>query len=141
MLPTSMPMKEPDSNVPIPDTVPPEMRGRTTQKRVSSTSRLDASLESSAVAITLRWSRESVTLFTTPTSTFLYLILVLPASRPSPVAKLMVMVGPLSNTALTASQPPISNATIGTSQTSCRRQRERGEAIASGMSGSLGELG
>ena len=51
--PMSMPMNEPDSSVPIPDTVPPEMRGRTTQKRVSSTSMLDASLDSSAVAMTV----------------------------------------------------------------------------------------
>src|SRR5471032_2514181 len=68
-------------------------------------------------------------------STFLNLILVLPASRPSPVMKLIVMVGPLSSTALTASHPRISTATIGTSQISCTRQRLRGTATASGMSG------
>src|ERR1700710_120378 len=73
-------------------------------------------------------------------STFLNLILVLPASSPSPVWKLMLMVGPFCRIDCTASQPPISTATSGTSHTSCTRQRERGGATASGKSGSTGGL-
>src|SRR5579864_6648607 len=140
-LPLSMPINEPDSSVPMPDTVPPEMRGRTTQKRVLSTSISVASLTISAVATTRVWSLVSVTLLTTPMSTFLNLILVLPASSPSPVAKVIVMVGPCSMTAFTASQQTISTAMIGTSQISCSRQRGRGVATASGISGESGRSG
>src|SRR4029077_17433476 len=73
--------------------------------------------------------------------TSLYLILVLPASRPSAVLKVMVMVGPCSSTAFTASQPPTSTATMGMSQMSCGVKRRLGTATASGRSWASGSCG
>src|ERR1700761_2275677 len=73
-------------------------------------------------------------------STSLNLIFVLPASSPSPVLKLMVMVGPCCRIACAASQTPISTATTGTSQIHWTRQRERVTGTASGSPGG-GESG
>src|SRR5262249_47744033 len=109
-----------------------------TKNRVSSTRKLSTCLLSSAVATTPLRSVLSVTVLTKPISTSLYLILVLPASRPSAVLKLMVMTGPRSRMARTASQPPTSTATMGTIQMSCGVKRRRGAATASGRSGNPG---
>src|SRR5574341_1121671 len=78
--------------------------------------------------------------FTSPTSTFLYLIFVLPASRPSAVLKVIVIVGPRSWIAFTASHPPITTATIGISQTIENNPRRFGATAASGTSKSRGAL-
>src|SRR5690606_17405793 len=69
---------------------------------------------------------------TRPISTSLYLIAALPASRPSAFWKTMLMTGPCSRMDFTASQPPMSAATKGTSQTSCGFQRDLGVVAASG---------
>src|SRR5690242_17831991 len=67
-------------------------------------------------------------------STFLYLIFVFPASRPSAVLKLIVIVGPRSQMALITSTPPINAATIGMSQTSWGTHARLRPAAARGMS-------
>src|SRR3954470_4384488 len=134
-LPTSIATYEPDSSVCRPDTVLPEMRGRTTQKRVSSTRRLAVPFTSSAVAITPERSGASVILLMLPTSMSLYLILVLPACRPSAVRKLMMMVVPRSSHSLTASHAPTASASAGTSQTSGSERPDFAAATACGMSG------
>src|SRR5262249_38165643 len=128
----------PAKGVRRPTPPPAVTRGRTTKTRVSSTRKLSASLLSSAVATTPFRSGLRLTVFTRPISTSLYLILVLPASRPSAVLKVMVMTGPRSRTAFTASQPPTSTATMGTSQMSWGAKRRRGTATASGRSGAPG---
>ena len=110
------------------------MRGRTTQKRVSSTRNDSACFLTSAVATTVLRSSPSATSVTRPMSTSLYLILVLPASRPSAVLNLMVTVGPRSMNAWTASQAPMRAATMGTIQTSCSEPRFFVFATASGRS-------
>ena len=94
-----MPMCEPTRRVPSPVTLPAEMRGRTTQNRVSSISRLSASRVSCAVTMTRVRSSLSVTVRTSPMSTFLYLILVLRASMPSPDLNEIVIVSPRSRNA------------------------------------------
>ena len=136
-----MPMYEPESRVPRPVTVPPETRGRTTQKRVSSTRYFFASLTSSAVTMTCEVSGASTMPVTRPISTSLYLSLVLPASRPSAVANVIVMVGPFSRIDLTASQPPTSAATSGISHTSCSERPDLGATTASGTSDRPGSFG
>src|SRR5437867_5661200 len=110
------------------------MRGRTTQKRVSSTRYGVAPFTTSAVTTTSEASRLSAICFTSPTSTFLYLIFVLPDASPSAVLKVIVIVGPCSSTAFTASHPPITTATRGISQTRDSDQRRFGAATASGVS-------
>src|SRR5882672_817658 len=115
--------------------LPADTWARATQKRVSSTRWGPAFLANSAVTMTRLRSGERSTPVTSPTSTSLYLILVLPASRPSAVLKLIVMTGPRSSTLLTASQPPTSAATSGISHTSCSERGDFGTATASGMSG------
>src|SRR6185369_5741324 len=117
--------------------LPPEMRGRTTQNRVSSTSCAAKSLTSSAVTITVERSFAISTLLTSPISTSLNFSLVLPASRPSAVLKVIVITGPLSSIDFTASQPPTSAAMSGISHTSCTVRRDFFTATASGMSFSL----
>ena len=138
---TSTPIYEPDSSVPSPVTVPPEMRGRTTQKRVPSTRYGAACLAISTFTTTPFRSGEKAMLLTRPTSTSLYLILVLPASRPSAVTKVIEISGPLSSIALIASQPPTSTATIGINQTICSVRVDFGATAASGTSGSSGVCG
>src|SRR5579864_6924073 len=77
--------------------------------------------------------------FTEPTSTSLYLTLVLPGSSPSALLKEMVMVGPRSVTDLITSAMPISAAISGITQTSDGSQRLRGSMSGSGSwGGSLG---
>src|ERR1044071_6327180 len=117
------------------------MRGRTTKKRVSSRRKSSACLLSSAVTTMPFRSGRKTMVLTRPISTSLYLILVLPASRPSAVLKVMVMVGPCSSTAFTASQPPTSTATMGMSQMSCGVKRRLGTATASGRSWASGSCG
>src|SRR3954471_6209629 len=134
-LPTSIATYEPDSSVCRPDTVLPEMRGRTTQKRVSSTRRLSVPFTSSAVAITPERSGARVILLMLPTSMSLYLILVLPACRPSAVRKLMMMVVPRSSQSETASHAPTAMATSGTSQMRGSERRELRAETAGGKSG------
>src|SRR5262245_35325875 len=114
------------------------MRGRTTQKRVSSTRKAAALLTSSAVATTRVWSSLSAMVFTSPMSTSLYLIFVLPASSPSAVRKEIVTVGPRSRIAFAASHAPTTTATNGMIQMSCGVQRRGGAATASGRSGRFG---
>src|SRR5205814_6609762 len=75
-----------------------------------------------------------------PTSMSLYLILVLPACRPSAVRKLMMMTLPRSSQWLTASQAPMASATAGTSHTSGSVRPERGAASACGMGSGGGAL-
>jgi hypothetical protein len=74
--------------------LPPAMRGLTTQKEVSSTSQSPASGAICTLA-RIRW-RSGATFSDSmrPTSTPLYLTVVLPASRPSAEAKLISIVGP-----------------------------------------------
>src|SRR5262245_37908845 len=114
------------------------MRGRTTQKRVSSTRKPAALLTSSAVATTRAWSSLSAMIFTSPMSTSLYLIFVLPASSPSAVRKVIVTVGPRSRIAFAASHAPTSTATNRMIQMSCDAQRRENAATASGKSGRFG---
>src|SRR5882672_12954694 len=109
------------------------MRGRTTQKRVSSTTRLSAPFTSSAVATTPLKSGARLISVMCPMSMSLYLILVLPACRPSAVRKLMITAVPRSSQWLTASQAPMARATAGTIQTSGSERAERGAASAWGM--------
>src|ERR1700712_1804749 len=101
------------------------MRGLTIQKRVSSTSRSVALRVICAVTTTPFLSLPSVIVWTVPMSTFLYLILVLPASRPSAVLNSMSIVGPCVRNAWKTRYSPTSTATIGMIQTSeiCRRLR------------------
>src|SRR5436309_1103906 len=114
------------------------MRGRTTQKRVSSTRYGVAPFTASAVTTTSEASRLSAICFTSPTSTLLYLIFVLPASSPSAVLKVIVIVGPCSLMTLNASHPPASAATMGMAQTMDSDQRRFEAATASGRSKSCG---
>src|SRR5262245_41967042 len=132
--PGSTPIYDPENSVPSPDTIPPAIRGLTTQNCVSSTKRDSASLTSSTVTSTSFPLSASVIPFTSPTSTDLYLTLVLPASRPSAVLKVIVIVGPLSMMPLTTSQPPINAAMIGINQINCTDQPRLRTARASGRS-------
>src|SRR5215831_18292705 len=117
------------------------MRGRTTQKRVSSTRKSLAWGSISALTTTLLWSGVRRTARTVPTSTALCLILVLPASMPSADSKRMVMVGPRSSTVLKKMLPPISAARAGMIHTSCSvrglglRATARGTSPSSGTGG------
>src|SRR6266542_2641002 len=140
-LPMSMPMKPPESSVPSPDTPPAVMRGRTTKNRVSSRRNSSDCLLSSAVTTMPFRFGLKVMVLTRPISTSLYLIFVLPASRPSAVLKVMVIVGPRSRIALAASQPPTSTATMGMIQMSCGVKRRLGTATASGRSCASGSCG
>ena len=81
-LPTSNPMKLPESSVPNPDTPLRVTRGSTTQNFASSTIRSPAFLSIFAVTSTFEWSEESCTAVTCPMFTSLYLMKVLPASTP-----------------------------------------------------------
>src|SRR5690349_20966359 len=111
------------------------MRGRTTQKRVSSTRKPSAALRSiSADTITVLWSGERPTDLTVPMSTDLCLILVLPASMPSPETKRMVIVGPCSQKVLSAMKPPTRAATMGTIQMNCSERGPGLRSTACGMS-------
>src|ERR1700741_2143234 len=110
------------------------MRGRTTQKRVSSTRWAPKSFSICALATTSFRSGENHSDLTTPTCTSRYLSLVLPASMPSAFLKRMVMVGPRSTTVLTASHPASSAATSGTSHTAGIGQRARPGGTAWGVS-------
>src|SRR5688572_17623964 len=119
-LPGSLPMYEPASRVESPETCPPAMRGRTTQKRVSSTRKPAAAWRSiSAVTITDLRSCDNPTAFTVPTSTDLCLMRVFPASMPSPEMNWMVIVGPRSQNDLSAMAPATIAARIGTIHTNC----------------------
>ncbi len=75
-------------------------RARTTQKREFSERYDSASLTSWAFTITWARSLLRVISSTSPISTSLHLILVLPASSPSAVLKVIVISGPFSETAL-----------------------------------------
>src|SRR5262245_21239005 len=113
--------------------MPPAVtRGRTTKNCVSARRKSSACLLSSAVTMMPLRSELSVIVLTTPISTSLYLIFVLPASSPSAVLNSMVITGPRSRMARTASHPPTSTATIGMIQTSWKAKRFRGTATASG---------
>src|SRR5262245_2831119 len=133
-LPAPTPMYAPESSVSRPDTVPAAMRGRTTQKRVSSTRWGATSLARSAFTMTSFKSGETDTDRTIPICTSLYFSLVFPASTPSPFLNLMVMEGPRSRTVFTPSQPASSAATSGTSHTAGMRQRARPAGTAWGIS-------
>src|SRR5258708_3456654 len=69
---------------------------------------------------------------TTPSSTSLCLILVLPASSPSTLAKLMAMIGPRSDSVRQPSQPAASAAISGSSQMIDTRWRTRSAEFAEG---------
>ena len=117
--------------------MPPDTRGRTTQKRVSSTRKCFASLTSSAVTTHVRAVRRERHVRDQPDLDVLVLDLGLARLQPFGGLKVMVIVGPLSRIALTASQPPTSAATIGMSQTSCsERRRFRARRRPRGCSGS-----
>ena len=132
-------MYAPESSVVRPDTPLAPTRGRTTQKRESLTAKSSPSLVSCTCTSTCDRSFDSVMVFTEPTSTSLYLTLVLPGSRPSALMKLIVMVGPFSVTDLITSAMPISAAISGITQTSEGSQRLRGSISGSGSwGGSLG---
>src|SRR5262249_52226777 len=115
------------------------MRGRTTQKRVSSTRWGSTSLARSAFTMTSFRSGETDTVLTIPICTSLYLSLVFPASMPSALLNLMVMVGPRSRRVLTPSQPASSAAMSGTSHTAGRCQRARPAGTAWGISECISE--
>src|SRR5690348_4803726 len=127
-------MYEPARRVLRPETSPPAIRGRTIQKRVSSTRKSFASGAISAVTITRLWSGESFTVRTVPTSTDLCLIFVFPASIPSALRNSMVIEGPRSRKAFTAMPAPTSAATMGTIQTSCSVRGLSFRATARGTS-------
>src|SRR5438034_974187 len=137
----AMPPSMMDTSGPSPVTWTPATRARTTQNRVSSTRWGAAPLTTSTVTTTRERSLVKWISFTSPTSTFLYLIFVLPASSPSAVLKVIVIVGPLSRTAFTASQPPTSAATIGISHTRDSDPRRFGTTSAGGMSSMLKSSG
>src|SRR5260221_5978559 len=109
------------------------MGGRTTERRVSATTRLWAPLTSSGVAITPERSGAGLISVMCPMSMSLYLILVLPACSPSAVRKLMMITVPRSSQWLTASQAPMASATAGTIHTSGSERPHRGAASACGM--------
>ena len=133
--PGSVPMYAPASSVPNPETRPPEMRGRTTQNLVSLTIvPLETSFTISAVTITPLRSSSIVICFTVPMSTSLYLMRVLPASRPSAVRKRIVIVGPRSRKWCRASHPAMSAATIGMIHTGCTQRMPGWRATARGRS-------
>jgi hypothetical protein len=116
--------------------LPPAMRGRTTQKEVSSTSHSPASGAICTLA-RIRWrSADTFSDSIRPTSTPLYLTVVFPASSPSADAKLISIVGPSDRNFCTAIQPPISAAMIGMIHTADSRVRRLGTEVASGRSGS-----
>src|SRR5580700_1850967 len=100
-----------------PVTLAPDIRARTTQNLVSSTRNFSVLGAICAVVITLRWSSERRIVSTVPTSTPLYLILVLPASSPSAERNTIVILGPSLRNLVTATQTPTSAATIGITQT------------------------
>ena len=87
-------MYAPDKSVLRPEIPPTPRRGRTTQKRVSSRKSFVFSRSSLAITLTLSRSSLSVTASTSPTSTLRELSLVLPASIPSAVSKVIVISGP-----------------------------------------------
>src|SRR5574337_264053 len=93
------------------------MRGATIQNFVSSTIRPAALFAIFAVTSTLEESEPSCTAVTWPMFTSLYLMKVLPASRPSPALKTMVMVGPSLKTRWIAIPMATTAARIGMIQT------------------------
>ena len=99
-------MCAPLSMVPSPSAWPPVMRGRTTQKRVSSTTR---SLALGVISALTRMFGPLVSSidFTMPMSMSLYLIRVLPASRPSPELNVISIAGAEVEHALHREPPPI----------------------------------
>src|SRR6266576_1749610 len=96
--------------VPRPETVAPEMRGRTTQTFVSSTRNSSVLGAICAVAIT-PWRSADRRIF------------VLPASSPSADRGAIVIFGPSLRILVTATQTPVSAATMGTIQTTESRVR------------------
>src|SRR5262245_2846503 len=134
--PICMPMYAPERRVPSPETLAPEIRGRTTQNCVSSTRKPSVLGAICAVVITLRWSSERRISVSVPTWTPLYSILGLPASSPSADWNTIVTFGPSPRIRVTATQAPAPAATIGISQTSERRVRLRLTALDSGARGS-----
>src|SRR5262245_8621900 len=131
-----MPMYAPERRVPSPETLVPEIRGRTTQNCVSSTRKPSVLGAICAVVITLRWSSEREISVSVPTWTPLYSILVLPASSPSADWKTSVIFGPSPRIRVTATQTPAPAATIGISHTGERRVRLRVMVLDSGAPGS-----
>src|SRR5258706_266237 len=129
-----MPMYVPDTSVPSPEMLPPAMRGRATQKRVSSTSSESASRLIAADTTACLRAGVSLISWTSPISTFLYLILVLPASSPSAVLNEIAIIVPRSRIDLTTIHPPITAATSGSTHTSGSECCRRGcDGSASGM--------
>src|ERR1700722_282556 len=132
-------MYAPDSSVVRPVTPLAPTRGRTTKKRVSLTAKFSASLVSWTWIRTCERSFDSVTFFTRPILTSLYLTWVLPGSSPSALLKLMLISGPFSVTDLITSAIPISAAISGITQTSDGNQWLRGSISGSGrLGGSVG---
>ena len=86
-----------------------------------------------ALTTTFVWSFESSTFVTVPMLTSLYLMVVLPASRPSAALKTMVMVGPSLRICWTAIPMATTAARIGMIQTMEIRARRGGTTVACGM--------
>ena len=96
-LPASAPMYAPESSVPRPGHAAcRRCAGARPRSACPSTAKSSASLVSCTSTSTREWSFDSVIVFTVPMSTSLYLTFVLPASSPSAVTKLIVIVGPRS---------------------------------------------
>ena len=139
-LPTSNPMKLPESRVPKPDTPLRVTRGSTTQNFASATIRPAALLSIFAVTSTFEWSEESCTAVTCPMFTSLYLTKVLPASTPWAALNTMVMVGPSLRMRWIAIPMATTAARIGTIQTTEIRWRLLGTTVALGRLSGLSAM-
>ena len=139
-LPTSKPMKLPESRVPNPDTPLRVTRGSTTQNFASATIRSPAFLSILAVTSTFEWSEESCTAVTCPMFTSLYLMKVLPASTPWAALKRMVMVGPSLRMRWIAMPIATTAARIGMIQTTEIRWRRLGTTVARGRLSGLSAM-
>src|SRR5580693_2785193 len=120
----NMPIYDPESRVSIPEILPANSRGLTTQKIVPSVSSGPASRVVATVTTTCVWSEESARLLTVPNTMSLYLSCDWPACSPSPPSNEILIVGPSFDSVSQASQPPIATATSGTIQMiEIRRER------------------
>ena len=116
-----------------PDTPLNVTRAVTTQNFASSTIMSAAPFAIFALTTTFEWSFESSTFVTVPMLTSLYLMVVLPASRPSAALKTMVMVGPSLMMRWTAIPTATTAARIGMIQTMEIRARLWGTTVACGI--------
>src|SRR5580704_3930497 len=108
----------------MPEILPANSRGLTTQKIVPSVSSGPASRVVATVTTTCVWSGERARLFTVPNTMSLYLSCDWPACSPSPPSNEILIVGPSLDSVSQASHAPIATATSGTIQMiESRRER------------------